>query len=262
MTDSSTTTNRFGGFVSVLAFLSIIPVPAQMQSRVGLRSAARHMHLFPVIGGIIGSGAGLLAWGLFEVVEPLVAGLLISAVLLVITGLHHTDGLADMADGMMVRGTHRRKLEAMKDRHTGTAGIAAVIFCIAGLIITLSLAGQEAGADIVSVILVAEVLAKFSMVLMAAAGSPAGRGTGALFADAMKSDRRKLAASGLTAVVVVAVFGGGEWLQSTVLVAVSVVIPMILIQVARYNFGGITGDVIGATNDIVRVAVLAVFVSV
>ena len=269
MTASATSTA--GGLASVFAFLSIIPVrPGERadgaaSAHAGLYGAARSMHLFPVAGCVIGLLAGLLAWVLLAVagLEPLLAGLVTAAALLVITGLHHTDGLADFADGLMARGTRSRRRDAMKDKSTGTAGTAAIVLCVAGLIITISMLGGGGGDDgglrIVIGIILAEVAAKFSMVVMAYAGRPVpGGGSGAIFAEAMK-DGRKVAASAAMTVPILVVLGG--LVPGLAVLAVCVLAPAAMAGLAGRSFGGVTGDVFGAANDIVRIASLAVFVS-
>jgi len=270
MTASATSTA--GGLASVFAFLSIIPVSPGGRAdeaaspHAGLYGAARSMHLFPVAGCVIGLLAGLLAWALLAVagLEPLLAGLVTAAVLLVITGLHHTDGLADFADGLMARGTRSRRRDAMKDKSTGTAGTAAIVLCVAGLIITISMlgdggSGDDGGMRIVIGIVLAEVAAKFSMVIMAYVGRPApGGGSGAIFAEAMK-DGRKVAASAAMAIPILVVLGG--LVPGLAILAVCVLAPAAMAGLAGRSFGGVTGDVFGAANDIVRVTSLAVFVS-
>ena len=269
MTASATSTA--GGLASVFAFLSIIPVrpggraAGAASAHSGLYGAARSMHLFPVAGCVIGLLAGLLAWALLEAagLEPLLAGLVTAAALLVITGLHHTDGLADFADGLMARGTRSRRRDAMRDKSTGTAGTAAIVLCVAGLIITISMLGDggvdDGGLRIVAGIVLAEVAAKFSMVVMAYVGRPApGGGSGAVFAEAMK-DGRKVAASAAMTVPILVILGG--LVPGLAVLAVCVLAPAAMAGLAGRSFGGVTGDVFGAANDIVRIASLAVFVS-
>lgn len=249
-------TGRLNGIASIVAFLTILPAPDRHP--VDLRGAAKNMHLFPVVGMVIGLGVGMLAWGLFELpVDPLLSGLLVAAVLLIITGFHHTDGLADLADGLMVRGTRSRRLEAMRDKYTGVAGVTAIVLCISGLVIAISLLK---GTDILIGILLAEMLAKFSMVVMAFVGRPvAGTTSGSLFVDAMK-DRRKFIASAAIVAPVAIILGGV--VVGTVMIAVSLLGPIILAWIAARSFGGVSGDVFGAANDIIRVALLMVFVSI
>ena len=47
------------------------------------------------------------------------------ALLLWMTGLHHTDGLLDFGDGVMVHGTAEHKIEVMHDQLTGAGGLSA-----------------------------------------------------------------------------------------------------------------------------------------
>ncbi len=90
---------------SVFSFLTIVPV-----GNSDLQTIARHMYLFPLVGIAIGLMVGSVAYGLSFFLEPLVVGLLITGMLALITGIHHTDGLSDFADGLMVRGTKGKKI--------------------------------------------------------------------------------------------------------------------------------------------------------
>ena len=86
---------------SVFSFLTIIPT-----SKAQLETIAKYMHLFPIVGIAIGLVVGSFGFGLsFLGLEPLVIGLLVMAAFALITGIHHTDGLADFADGLMTKGT-------------------------------------------------------------------------------------------------------------------------------------------------------------
>src|SRR5574338_193204 len=143
---------------SVFSFLTIIPAGSS-----DLQTVARHMHLFPVIGIAIGLLLGFAGWGLSLFLEPLIVGLLVTAGLVLITGIHHTDGLSDFADGLMVRGTKQRKLEVMQDHSVGSAGIVSIVLYVAGAVIALS---TIKGFEIFVAILAAEIVAKFSMVLL------------------------------------------------------------------------------------------------
>ena len=72
------------------------------------------MYLFPIVGIVIGLVIGSLGYGLSLYLEPLVVSLVVVASLAVITGIHHTDGLADFADGLMTKGTKEKKKGILK----------------------------------------------------------------------------------------------------------------------------------------------------
>ena len=244
-----------GGFMlkelgSLFSFLTIFPV-----GNTNLETVARHMYLFPIIGIIIGLIVGLVGFGLSLFLEPLIVSLVIVALLTVITGIHHTDGLADFADGLMVKGSHEKKLAAMKDISTGSAGITGVVLYVAGMIIGLSL---SSGYDLFIAILLSEILAKFSMVVMAAVGKSASQGSNSQFVALMK-DRKKIITACIFTLLPIIVLGNMGGLIAFVSV---LFMTLFLVYISQRSFGGITGDVLGATNELTRLFSVLIFVSI
>lgn len=131
-----------------------------------LEQAARGMPAFPIVGMIIGAMAGAAGAGLIWAgADPLVGAFAAVAAAAILTGLHHADGLADLADGLMAGGSPRRRLAAMRDRSVGAAGASALALSYIGTVLALSLAG---GAyDLLVAVVLSEAAAKFAMVLMA-----------------------------------------------------------------------------------------------
>lgn len=234
---------------SVFSFLTIFP-----SSNATLENIAKHMYLFPVVGIVIGILIGSLGFGLSFFLDPLLVGLLVVASIAIVTGIHHTDGLADFADGLMVKGTKNRKLQAMKDLSTGSAGIVTIVLYLVGLIITISF---TSGFDLFRAILISEILAKFSMVLMASLGNSASLGSNSPFVEFMK-DKKKLSAAFIIMIIPVILIGETVGL---VMLGVSVSLTMFLLALSTRSFGGITGDILGATNEFTRLSSLMVFVS-
>jgi len=234
---------------SVFSFLTIIP-----SNSTNLEAVARYMHIFPIIGIVIGLLIGSVGFGLSFFLDPLIVSLLVVASIAVITGIHHTDGLADFADGLMTRGTKGKKRKAMKDLSTGSAGIASVVLYVVGAIIALSL---TSGYDLFKAILLSEILAKFSMVLMASIGNSAAVGSNSPFMQIMK-DKRRIAIASVITVIPLVVIGGTVGL---ILFGASIGVTLFLIGLSTRSFGGITGDVLGATNELTRLSSLLIFVS-
>ena len=235
---------------SVFSFLTIIP-----SSNASLDNIAKYMFLFPVVGITIGLLIGSLGFGLSFFLEPLLVSLLVVASIAIVTGIHHADGLADFADGLMVKGSKDKKLKAMKDLSTGSGGVVATVLYIVGLIIAISL---TSGFDLFKAILISEILAKFSMVLMASLGKSASLGSNSPFAEFMK-DKKKISAAFLIMLVPVILIGETTGL---VMLGVTIVLTVFLLALSTRSFGGITGDVLGATNELTRLASLMVFVSI
>ena len=234
---------------SVFSFLTIIPY-----SNTTLENIAKYMYFFPIVGIAIGFLVGSFGFGLSIFLDPLMVSLLVVASIAIITGIHHTDGLIDFADGLMVKGTKDRKLNAMKDLSIGSAGIVAIVLYVVSLIITISL---TSGFDLFRAILISEILAKFSMVLMASLGNSASSGTNTLFVMFMK-DRKKLLVAFLIMLIPVTIIGETTGL---VMLGVTLTLTIFLLALSTRSFGGITGDVLGATNELTRLASLMVFVS-
>ena len=235
---------------SVFSFLTIFP-----SSNSTLDNIAKYMYIFPIVGIVIGLLIGSFGFGLSFFLDPLLVSLLVVASIVIITGIHHADGLADFADGLMVKGSKDRKLEAMKDLSTGSAGIVAIVLYLIGLVIAISL---TSGFDLFKAILISEILAKFSMVLMASLGNSASLGSNSPFVKIMK-DKKKLAIAFLIMIVPVILIGETTGL---VMFGVTVTLTIFLLVLSTRSFGGITGDVLGATNEFTRLASLMVFVSI
>ena len=235
---------------SVFSFLTIFP-----SSNATLENTAKYMYLFPIVGIVIGLLVGSFGFGLSFLLDPLLVSLLVVASIAIVTGIHHADGLADFADGLMVKGSKDRKLKAMKDLSTGSAGIVGIVLYLVGLIITISL---TSGFDLFRAILISEILAKFSMVLMASLGNSASPGSNSPFVKIMK-DKKKLSAAFIIMLIPVIAIGETTGL---VMLGVTVTLTLFLLAISNRSFGGITGDVLGSTNELTRLASLVVFVSI
>ena len=234
---------------SVFSFLTIFP-----SSNSTLENIAKYMYVFPIVGVFIGLLVGGMGFGLSFFLDPLLVSLLVVASIAIVTGIHHADGLADFADGLMVKGSKERKLKAMKDLSTGSAGIVAIVLYLIGLVVTISL---TSGFDLFKAILISEILAKFSMVLMASLGNSASVGSNSPFVTMMK-DRRKLVAAFFITLILIGLVG--ETI-GFVMLGITVGVTLFLLALTTRSFGGITGDVLGSTNELTRLASLMVFVS-
>ena len=235
---------------SIFSFLTIIPT-----SNAKLETVAKYMYLFPIVGIAIGLLVGSIGFGLSFFLDPLIVSLLVVASLALITGIHHTDGLADFADGLMTKGTKEKKLGAMKDLATGSAGIVAIVLYLVGLIVTISMAS---GYQLFLALLLSEIFAKFSMVLMASIGNSASVGSNSPFVELMKN-RKKLIVTVAITLIPLVILGGTTGL---ILFAVGTTLTIFLVGISTRSFGGITGDVLGSTNELSRLACLLIFVSI
>jgi adenosylcobinamide-GDP ribazoletransferase len=239
----------FKGISSVISFLTIIP-----SKSAELDTVAKNMYLFPIAGALIGLVIGGAGYGLSLYVQPLIVGLVLTGALVIITGIHHTDALCDFADGMMAKGTKEKKLKAMRDPAVGSAGVVTVVLYVAGMIMSISM---MKGFILFEAILVSELMAKFAMTLQANRGYSAWQGLGSPFTQSMKSPV-KLAMAAILAIVPTIILGG---ITGIIVTGVTVGMSFLLLVVANRTFGGISGDVFGASNELVRLASLIIFAS-
>lgn len=240
----------FKGISYVVSFLTIIP-----SKNSELETVAKNMYLFPIAGALIGIVIGAAGYGLSLFLQPLITGLILTGALTIITGMHHTDALCDFADGIMAKGTREKKLQAMRDPAVGSAGVMTVVLYAGGMILAISM---MKGFALFEAILLSELMAKLSMVIQANRGLSAWQGLSSPFTQYMK-DPRKLVLAALLSIVPTIILAG----MIGVFVVVSCIgLSFLLLIIANRSFGGISGDVFGASNEFVRLASLLIFASV
>ena len=252
---------------NLLSFLTVLPFRMDEDLLV---DCARFMFLFPLIGALIGLLAGLFGWVAFYFFVPsLVVGALVLGVLLLLTGLHHTDGLLDFGDGVMAHGSPERKIEVMHDQFTGAGGLTLGImtflvtaFSIAELVRPNTVWGIPV---IVSGLVVVEVSAKLSMVVGAWAGKAVHQGMASSFLEAMhggKGSARLVAALAIAfGIAGPLMWFTGLGLSGFGVVLSAVLAGLVMVAIAHRNFKGVTGDVLGATNEIARMVSVVVLVA-
>lgn len=240
---------------NLLSFLTIIPVSMDKDC---LTDAARFMFLFPMVGAFIGLLAGLFGWVTAHFLPNLVIGALVLAILLLITGLHHTDGLLDFGDGIMAHGSAERKIEIMHDQLTGAGGLSIGIMTF--IITALAIAELPNGL-LVKGIIVAEVAAKLAMVIGAWAGNAVHQGMSTAFLEAMhgkNGNTRMLAALLISFAIALPLLRlAGVFTLLTAMAA-----SFVMVGIAHRHFKGVTGDVLGAMNEIARMTSLVALLAV
>jgi adenosylcobinamide-GDP ribazoletransferase len=245
----------FKPFVAVLSFLTIIPSARHSPSSpIDIKYIATNMYLFPLVGALIGLSAGLVGYGLSLVLEPQITSLLVVLFITLITGLHHTDALADFGDGLMVKRGRESKKNAMHDHSIGSAGATALILYFIGIFTTLS--SIRDGTALLSFLLTSEVIAKYVMVEQAHFGKAAWDGLSSPFILAMKSKMKFISSTMITLTIVFLVTG----YEGLLTFVVAFLIAGLIQGIAHLSFGGISGDVMGASNEIVRLSCL-IFIS-
>lgn len=228
-----------------LGFLTWLPVG---RSETHWEAFAGRPAVIPLVGYVVGALAALpFLLGL----PPAVTGLLYLLVVYLATGINHADGLLDLADGLATHGDSERALEAMQDSRVGVAGVLSLgviligLFALGQTLATLPLAA-------VGLVLAAEVGAKLGMTVVIAQGTAAHGGLGKALS--------KNTGAGTLGLAVLLSFPAAllTWPHpaAAVPLAVGATTGLALEWWTNRRLGGVTGDVMGATNELARLLAL------
>jgi len=232
-------------FLAAAQFLTRVPI--RLRTAPDLAAA---VPWFPVVGALIGAAVGLVAAGLTEVVPSSVAAAVAIIVGLLITGAFHEDGLADTADALGGMTPERRR-EILKDSRHGSYGVAAMCTTIVLRIICVASLGPAAAfAGLVA----AHTLGRGAAVAAMVTGRPAPHeGLGADYTRVLSP---RSATVGVLAALAIGALVGGWWIAPLALaVALGAVA---VIRLAHRAFGGISGDLLGAVEQVGECLVLIV----
>ncbi|MDJ0949512.1 MAG: adenosylcobinamide-GDP ribazoletransferase [Alphaproteobacteria bacterium] len=237
----------------VAAFLTRLPFGGPPD----IAALAQASRAFPVVGAGIGAvGAIALGLALSLGLPSLAAALAAIAVICALTGALHEDGLADVADAFAGGSDAVRRLAIMRDSRIGTFAALALIFSI-GLRVAavggISDAGAAAGA------LVAAAAGSRGILPAVMRAFPLARRDG--MAAAMGRPPREAGnIAALLGALFVLLFLGP--LGGLLAIAVGTLAAICVASLARRKVGGLTGDVLGAVQQVSEITVLLVAAAV
>ena len=231
-----------------LGLLTIVPVPSWANTTTAPLSRA--IAAFPLVGLVLGGIVALVATLVRSLLARRVVSVIDLALLVLLTGGLHLDGLADSADGLGGGDTATERLAAMRDVRTGAFGTAAV-----ALVLLFESASLAAIPDPVRPfdLVLAVVLSRWAMAIAVWGGRPArSEGLGAAASQSARTVDA-IIASLIAALVVGALVPG-----SLVVFASALIVVLVVGLVAYQRIGGLTGDVHGAVGELVFAVELAV----
>lgn len=242
------------GLRLAVSWLTVLPVGTPVE--VDRAIARRALYWAPLVG----AGLGLLAAGGLAALHalstpPLLAGFAVVTALALLTRGIHLDGLADTADALGCYRSPQRALEVMRDGSTGPFGVVALVLVLSTQAVAL---GALAETDRLIPVLLAMIAGRAAFSWCARTSVPPARttGLGALVAGSQPPTvplawAATLLAGGLLAVP-------GRFWQGTLAIALSAAAVMAISAHTRRRFGGVTGDVLGAANELATTVILAV----
>jgi len=209
----------------------------------------RSMRWFPLVGLTIGGMLALAHRGCSLLLPTGLADLLLVAILTLVTGCLHLDGLADVCDGFGARGSRERFLAVMKDSSVGAIGVAGVVL---GLMLKYQAIANLPLASKSGAIILFPAVARFGQVVMAV-GSRRAREDGLGAAFIAGAGMGELLAAGGT------VFVAAGLILGAVGVACCMVTSGFVLLARGYfhrRLGGVSGDIIGAASELSEILCL------
>ena len=235
------------GFLSALQFLTVIPLRIK---NIDEHKLANALIYFPLVGLLIGLILAGLSRALFAMhfFELTTAAVLVVA-LAVITGGMHLDGLSDTFDAAMSGKDKERCLEIMRDPHSGAMGVISIV-CV--LLLKVVFIFSLSPRDLPVALVLMCVLSRWSLVeAMFFFPYARSEGKAKIFTSNINFRILLLATSialifamlalRMKGLLLFIIAGLGTWLFS---------------KLISRKIGGITGDTLGALNELIEVVVL------
>lgn len=241
-----------------LGFLTRLPVG---DDKVEWDAFRHTPGVFPLVGYVVGALAAI------PLVLPLPLATAAAAylvILYVVSGVTHADGLADLGDAAVVHGDADRRLDVLKDSQTGVGGLLALGLTLVVLALgALGLAGASGPVGLsagVAIAIAAEVGAKAGMATLVCLGQPAHEGLGSALVG--ENGHRRLLGVTIACLplALLAPIAGG-WPVAAAF-ACGPAVALMMRSWGRTRLGGVSGDLIGATNELTRACAIHIGVVV
>ncbi|MDZ5811154.1 adenosylcobinamide-GDP ribazoletransferase [Halorubrum sp. AD140] len=235
-----------------VGFLTRIPVG---RSEAEWAAFARAPWAFPVVGYLVG---GLVALPLLVPAPAPTLALAFPLALYAVTGITHLDGVADLGDAAVVHGDPEERRAVLKDSALGVGGTVALVAVVLGLA-TAALGLVEAATarngllTAAGIVVASEVGAKAATAALVCVDDAAHEGLGSALTEGAAS-RDALPVLALASPA--AVFAWPRVLPGVAALLAALATAGLLRRWACRRLGGVSGDVLGATNELARVAAL------
>jgi len=211
-----------------MGFLTTIPVGNDEKS---FESFRRNLWVMPITGTIIGVVVALF----YALLRAAGLQYLTVVVYILVEGINHVDGLSDFGDALFA--PKDRRLKALKDERKGTGGVLLTALYVSLLTVLFSRNLN------VGMIVLSQAAAKLCMLTLLTTAKPLWPGMASYM---MEHARLKDLAFGLIAIAL---------LSAYLNLITQFLILLTAICLYRYavlrSFGGVNGDIIGASNCLI-----------
>lgn len=242
----------------IIAFsmYSRLPMPRIEWSGGGMKYV---LCFFPLIGVVIGAVVSGFWWFAGRMgLEPVTTACIGTALPLLVTGGIHMDGFLDTVDARSSCQDRQRKLEILKDPHTGAFAIIGCGIYLLFYVAVFAALKEKAFPAVAGIYVMTRAFSGWSVVSFPKAKKD---GLASTFAQGAQV-RAVQAVMGLWAVAAAVFFWYAGGIFTMAALSMSAVIVLFwYYRMAMREFGGMTGDLAGyflQTAELVMLAVLAV----
>jgi adenosylcobinamide-GDP ribazoletransferase len=238
--------------LAAVAFLTRVPTGGEPFVEGELAWAPA---FFPIVGLLLGCALAALHRALWPLGRMADAVFVVGASLW-LTGALHEDGLADTCDALGGGRDRARVFEILKDSRIGAFGACAIVVSILGRVALLDRLGRDCLWALPLAACAARVGPVWQMVLLPYVSHEGART--AAFAEARGA--QAAVATGWLAVALGAAIYIGLTSVAKVAALVAALLLVVGLTARRYaaRLGGVTGDLLGATEQIGELVGLAV----
>jgi adenosylcobinamide-GDP ribazoletransferase len=234
------------GLLGAVSFLTRVPVGGGERRPEEL---AGFVPWFPVVGAGVGLAVAAIYAASRMLLPPLPAATLAVVAGIGLTGAFHEDGLGDTADAFAGHHDRDSTVRILKDPRLGTFGVLAVA---ASLLLRVGAVAALAPGAALAALPAAHALSRATAVAtMAALPAAAETGLGASYALAL-SRRRALAGAAAGLAIALVLLG----VPALGAAAAAAVAAALLGRLAVRRIGGVTGDVLGAVQQLAEMLAL------
>jgi adenosylcobinamide-GDP ribazoletransferase len=233
-------------FFSAVAFLTRLPVPQQWQ--VGPDDLSSSAAFFPLVGLLVSAGAVVLNHVFSRFFGHDVLVVIVLIFLVVVTGGFHEDALADAADGFGGGWGKDQILNIMRDSRVGSFGALAIALALLARFVFLSnIPPQRFDSYLVA----GQVTCRWTALPLAFFLPPAREegGQGVRLAGKITIFTLVMGTLLTLAIVGIALKAQALWVMLSVFLIIGTSAAYY-----RRQIGGVTGDCLGATNQLAEVA--------
>lgn len=234
----------------LLAVQLLTKIPIVWNLSVNEEDFGRSMAYYPLVGSIIGGILVLANLGASRLFSPLTCSILVVVFWIYLTGELHLDGFADMVDGFAGGRDKDSILKIMHDSSIGAKG-AVTLFCL--LVIKIGFLTEISTRFKDQTLLFCPMLGRWAMVAISVVNRYARSegGMGKIFVENV----RKVDLIVATLITAVPLFFYQNVAMIFPLISTLITVATVT-QISRKRIGGITGDIIGATNEITEVVAI------